>query len=138
MRRRKWFIIFLVILLLISLIGCSGKTEENEQPNYVVVKISNGSTVDDLFEFEAVSKIALDTEFSKVDAENGCYCIGALPDGNSVVWKSNDDGYGYDDCLFLYVEDRVSDVQVAAYASKLKGEPVTYEEFKEKYKIKEK
>ena len=138
MRRKKWFIIFLVILLLISLTGCSGEKKENEQSNYVVVKISNGSTVDDLFEFESVSKIALNTEFSKVDAENGCYCIGALSGGNSVVWKSDDDGYGYDDCLFLYVDDKVSDVQVATYASKLKQEPISYENFKEKYKQKEK
>lgn len=69
-----------------------------------------------------------------MDAGNGCYCIGALPGGNSVVWKSDDDGYGYDDCLFLYVEDKVSDVQVATYASKLKEEPISYENFKEKYK----
>lgn len=52
------------------------------------------------------------------------------------MWKSGDDGYGYDDCLFLYVEDKVSDVQVATYASKLKEELISYENFKEKYKEK--
>ena len=134
MRRKKWFIIFLVILLLISLTGCSGEKKENEQSNYVVVKISNGSTVDDLFEFESVSKIALNTEFSKVDAENGCYCIGALQDGNSIVWRSDDDGYGYDDCLFIYVEDEISDTQIMSYAVKLKETPISYDSFKEKYK----
>lgn len=35
-------------------------------------------------------------------------------------------------------KDKVSDVQVATYASKLKKEPILYEDFKEKYKQKEK
>lgn len=124
---------FFAALLFVLLIGC-GKTGKNEQANYVVVEMSNGTKVNDLFEFESVSKIALDGELSKIDVEDGCYCIGVLQGGNSVAWRSDDDGYGYDDCLFIYVEDEISDTQIMTYAAKLKETPISYESFKEKYK----
>lgn len=120
-------------VLFASLMGCGTANEKNKQANYAVVEISNGTNVNDLFEFDSVSKIALNGELSKLDVKSGCYCIGTLQDGNSVVWRSDDDSYGYDDCLFVYVEDQVSDMQVITYAAKLKENPILYDSFKEKY-----
>lgn len=124
---------FFAVLLSISLMGCNGETKKSEQVDYVVVEISSGTKVNDLFEFKSVAKIALDGELSELDVEDGCYCIGALQGGNSIVWRSDDDGYGYDDCLFVYVEDEISDTQVMTYAVKLKDTPISYDSFKEKY-----
>ena len=123
-----------IALFSILLISCSEKTEKIEKANYVVLQISNDTKVNDLCEFESTSKAVLDSELSRLDVENGCYCIGALQDGNSIVWRSDDDGYGYDDCLFIYVEDEISDTQIMSYAVKLKETPISYDSFKEKYK----
>lgn len=124
---------FFAALLSVSIMGCSGsgKTEKEKQPNYVVVEMSNGTKVDDLFEFESVTEIALDGRL--VGVEDGVYCSGALQDGNSVIWRSDDDGYGYDDSLFVYVEDEISAMQISGYAFKLKETPISYNSFKEKY-----
>lgn len=122
------------IILSVLLISCSGNIEKNEESNYTVVKISSNTKVGDLFKFKSVSKIVVDSGVSKLDVENGCYCIGRLKDGNSIVWRSDDDGYGYDDCLFIYVEDKISDTQIVTYATKLKEKPISYDSFKEKHK----
>lgn len=103
------------------------------------MKIPKSTEVDDLFEFESVSKSVLNTEFCEIDdVEDGCYCIGTLQDGNSIIWKSDDDGSGYDDCLFIYVKDKISDTQIITYAAKLKETPISYESFKRKINDKRK
>ncbi len=122
------------IILSVLLISCSGNIEKDEEANYTVVKISNNTKVGELFKFESVSKIVVDSGVSKLDVENGCYCIGRLKDGNSIVWKSDNDGYAYDDCLFIYVEDKISDTQIVTYAAKLKEKPISYNSFKQKHK----
>ena len=122
----------LVLSLSVCLTSCSGKAER-EEAKYVVVEISDGAKVDDLFEFESISKTALNGDLSKLNVENGCYCIGLLQSGASVVWMSNDDSYGYDDGLFVYVDGEVSDTQIITYAAKLKETPISYDSFKEKY-----
>lgn len=132
---KKIIICLFTALLPILLISCSGKTEKNEEANYVIVKMENDTKVNDLFEFKSVSKTVLDSEFSQLDMEDGCYCIGVLVNGNSIVWRSDDDGYGYDDCLFIYVEDEISDAQIVTYAVKLKETPISYDSFKEKYEL---
>lgn len=123
------------ILLSILLISCSGNIEKNEEVNYTVVKISNDAKVDDLFKFESISQIAVDSELSKLNVENGCYCIGTLKDGNCIIWKSNNNGY---DDLFIYVEDKVSNTQIVKYAVKLKETPISYDSFKQKINDKRK
>lgn len=129
-KKTKYFLQYCSLtLLFVFLIGCSSKTEKNSQANYTVVKMSDGTSVNDLFEFESVSKIALDITMSDMYSEDGCYCIGLLQNGNSVVWKSDDDNYDYDDCMFIYVEEKVSDTQITLYAEKRRETPISYEEF---------
>lgn len=124
---------FFVALLLSSLLGCGGKAEKKEQVNYVVVKIPAGTDVKDLFEFESISRLAIDDITApKAGTLDGVFCSGVLPGGKSVVWQSDDAGAN-DDYLFVYVESRLSDVQIATYASKLDETPISYESFKEKY-----
>lgn len=120
-----------ITFIAIFLVGCGNKMEK--EVNYVVVKVPEDTTVNDLFEFEDVSKVMLGGELSNIDAEEGCYCAGYLKEGNSIVWKSDDDNYGYDDGLFLYIEDKVSDVHIANYASKLKETPISFDAFQQKY-----
>lgn len=128
---KRWTRCFAVILYVMLLVGCGSKTEG--EVDYVVVEVPEDATVKDLFEFESVSKVVLGGEMSKIDVEGGCYCVGVLKGGNSIVWKSDDDNYGYDDGVFLYVEGKVSDVQTAAYASKLKGTSISFNDFKQKH-----
>ncbi|MCM1244780.1 MAG: hypothetical protein NC293_03945 [Roseburia sp.] len=120
-----------IILIAIFLVGCGNKT--GKEVNYVVVEVPEDTAVNDLFEFENVSKVVLGGELSNIDVEGGCYCVGYLKEGNSIVWKSDDDNYGYDDGLFLYIEDKVSDVHVANYAGKLKETPISFNTFQQKY-----
>lgn len=124
---------FLAAFLFVFEIGCGNKIAEKEQANYVVVEISDGTNVNDLFEFQSVSKVALGGEVSKLGIQEGCYCIGRLQGKNSIVWRADDDGTGYDDCLFIYVEQEVSNVQVTSYVSKLGETPISYDSFKEEY-----
>lgn len=123
---------FLTVLLSATLMGCSSETAKKEQENYVVVEMPDATNVDDLFEFESVSQIALTGEMSNLGVGEGCYCIGALQGKNSVVWRSDNDGY--DGGLFVFVEDDVSNTQVITYAAKLKETPISYDSFREKYK----
>lgn len=124
---------FCLALFSVLLMGCSDKMEKEKQANYDVVEISSDMKVDELFDFKSVSKIALDGKLSSTDVESGCYCIGSLENGKSVIWRSDDDGYGYDDCLFVYVEDVVTDMQIMTYAAALKETPISYDSYKEKY-----
>lgn len=124
---------FLALLLPACLMGCNSKAEKKEGAAYVVVEVSDGMKVDELFEFESISKTALSGELSKLGVDSGCYCIGVLQSGASVVWRSDDDPYGYDDGLFVYVNDEISDAQIITYAAKLKETPLSYDSFKEKY-----
>lgn len=124
---------FLALLLSACFMGCSGNAEIKEKATYAVVEISDGTKVDDLFEFESISKTSLNGELSKLGVDKGCYCIGVLQSGVSVVWRADDDAYGYDDGLFVYVDGEVTDAQIITYAAKLKETPISYESFKEKY-----
>ncbi len=123
---------FLVIMLVL-LSGCGEKNEESESAMYVVVKMPEDLNVDDLFEFESVSQSVI-SDYADLGIDEGCYCAGTLKGGKTIVWRSDDDPYGYDDCLFIYIESELSDAQVTGYAAKLKEESISYDEFKGKYK----
>lgn len=125
--------IFLVITFLVFLAGCGSKSTGDEQKNYTVVRAPENESVEEIFDFESVTKVALSGELSKLGIEEGCYGIGILSNGHSVVWRTDDDLYDYDDGLFVYVEDSVSKQQVISYAAKPEDTPITYDEFKEKY-----
>lgn len=124
---------FMAIILFAFLTGCGRNSAENEKKNYTVVEVPDNESVEGLFDFESVTKVALSGQLSKLGIEEGVYCIGALSNGHSVVWRSDDDLYGYDDGLFVYVEDSVSKQQVISYAAKPEDTSITYDDFREKY-----
>ena len=125
--------IVMTIILFAHLTGCGSKAIEDEQKNYTVVKIADDVSIEELFDFESVTKVALSGALSKLGIEEGVYGIGALSNGHSVVWRSDDDPYAYDDDLFVYVEDSVSKQQVISFVAKPEDTPITYDDFREKY-----
>lgn len=132
-KRIKCF--FLLLLISIGMAGCSNNVSESEELDYIVVKTDESFDIEETFRFESVSKYSLSGEVSKLGIAQGCYSVGTLADGNFIVWRSDDDKTGYDDCLFVYVEDASGSAQtiVMKYAARLKEDPVSYDEFQEIY-----
>lgn len=133
---KKIKIIIFSIVLLCSMIGCKQKDEQitktADDIDYVVVKISNSKKVKDLFQFTSIENTSI-TDFSNLDIEEGVYSLGYLSNGYTILWFSSDDGYGYDDCLFMYIEKKVETSSIITYAQKLGEEPITYNEFLNNY-----
>lgn len=133
-------IIFLIcIMILGSVMGCGNQDDNSskeDEKEYVVVKIEKSIEieVEELFEFKSKKSIAL-TDYSGLNIPEGVYTIGYTDSGYSVIWKSDDDKYAYDDCKFIYVEDEVSDSEVAYFGGKLGSEEgIGYKQFIQKYK----
>lgn len=128
---KKIISIFLCLSMLFLSSGCSSKNEENGEnveSDYIVVKVEDNDKIDEIFNFSSIERTNI-TNFSDADVKEGVYSIGHLSNGNSVIWFSSDDGYGYDDCLFIYVKDNLNTSSIMHYASKLKEEPISYNDF---------
>jgi len=123
------FLCYISVFFLVS--GCSSKSIEDDKEvkkDYVVVKVASDEIIDEIFDFKSIEQTNI-TNFSEANVKEGVYSIGHLSDGNSVFWFSSDDGYGYDDCLFIYTEKSLNTSSVMQYAPKLKEEPISYNEF---------
>lgn len=116
----------LIILALVSLAGCESKAKKEELADYIVVEVPDNTSIDDLFEFDSISQIIV-SDIRESLGKGSCYCIGALPEGDSVVWESGSH-------LFLYVKDKVSEIQVMLYANKIEKPGISYDRFKEQNK----
>ena len=122
------------------LAGCNGTEERPPKAenlaDYVVVSVHSDVDIESYFDFSSVDRVHLETYFGSDDnLDSGVYSAGHLSDGNCIVWRSDDDGYGYDDCLFVYVEEDLSGGEVPwiKYAEKLGEEPIDFEEFLREY-----
>ena len=122
-------------LALVGLSGCSekgGEAPSANQADYAVVSMGDDVGVDDLFDFESRSSYALsDPTHSGVGPKEGVYTIGSLDEGGSIVWYSSDDGYGYDDRLFVYVKDEVGPTSWMQWANKLDEPSISLDQFEE-------
>lgn len=118
MKRGKHSGIFLLTLCMMLLMGCAGASEKAEEKDSdVVVQVSEGSTVEELFNFTSTQQISVS------GAVEGFIRIGNLENGNSVVWSS--------DSVFLYVKGEANSISSQYYLNRLKAEPIPYAEFKE-------
>lgn len=113
--------------------GCSNEQETSQkETDYIVVKLPEDCEVADIFQIKSVLRNSLNGA-EKMGVSNGVYCIGTLENGDTVVWRSDDDVYGYDDSLMVYVKGEVSDKDILYWARRLNETPVSYEEFEEEY-----
>lgn len=129
---KKLSLFFVCMIFAMIFVGCAENTSKNEA-DYVVVDVSDVGLVEELFSFSSVSKKSLSGDLSSMDIEEGVYNIGKLEDGSCILWRADDDKYGYDDGLFVYVEVEIDHNDVLNYASKLKESPISYDEYMEIY-----
>lgn len=130
MRKARYICAALMLSSLMITTGCSGEAEQ-KKTNDIVVEMPKDCKVDDIFQFESVSKKSL-AGASSMGVSDGVYCVGALGDGNTVVWRYHDGS------SMVYVKGEVSDTQIVYYAKRLQEDAVSYEEFKEEYEKEEK
>ena len=104
---------------------------QTNQAAYAVVSVDEDTDIDTLFDYSSKSQVAV-SDISSSN-ETKVYTYGILDNGASVVWYSGDDNYGYDDRLFVYVEDEVSEVSWYQWTRKLDETPITLEEFEERF-----
>lgn len=134
--KKKMKMIVLVILCLFTasfICACESGDEavknKDEEREYAVVNMSDGMLVTDIFEFSSTTKISVSDPAGKTNIEDAVYTVGKLSTGCTVVWKSSDDGYGYDDCKFVYIVGEGS----ASDCAKLKETGISYDEFLNEY-----
>ena len=129
--------LFVVMMMLFSLIGCSGKEETKEQEDVVetaLVEAPEDQDLEQLFKFKSVERTSI-TDYTENKMKEGLYSIGILDNDTSIFWYSSDDGYGYDDGVFLYVDKKITSSNIMEYAEKLNGNAISYEEFLSEYYI---
>ena len=129
--------VFAVFMVFFSLFGCSSKEETKEQEDVVkttLVEAPEDQDLEQLFQFKSVERTNI-TDYTENKMKEGVYCIGILDNDKSIFWYSSDDGYGYDDGVFLYVDKKLTSNNIVQYAEKLNGDAISYEEFLSDYYI---
>lgn len=133
MKNKKIVLVIICLLAVAFIFACKRGGEdsknEDEDREYAVVNMSEGTLVTDLFTFTSTTKTSISDPTGKMNIDDAVYTVGMLSNGCTVVWKSGDDGYGYDDCKFVYIVGKGS----VSDCAKLNETGISYNEFLDKY-----
>ena len=125
--KRKIYIWILSLCLSIGAItGCASNTVQEDNDTCITVELPENKKIKNIFKFNSTTDTNL-TGGEAVGVPDGNYTYGMLKNGNSVVWRSNNES------RFVYVQGEASDFQIIHYAKELYSDAISYDEFKEIY-----
>lgn len=124
-----------VLTTIFTLTGCTSKkeTHQEEKDECIVVNTGSENKVEDLFDFISKEQVAV-TDLANSNTPEGVYTIGKIDDECYVVWKSDDDGYGYDDQKFAFLLKKTSKTEVMYIAKQISiNNGISLDQFNKEY-----